>query len=577
MTTTVINGQTVILTTSSGGGWVIQSGGTLIVSAGGVAGDAAAAISVSSGGLVNGGAANGSAGFLVSGATISNSGTMEASGSNSLLSAFGTSVDNNRLMQAIATGSGGFAELNVSAADIYNNSATISAGAAGSGAQAFVNLSGSVHNSGGKIIASGVSGQATIDIDFGIISGGSVGGIGSGAKVGVFGPTGSGAILDATILSGTFIGDAGGLTLSGDTLGAKNKIEAFDGGTALLSNVTLGTSDTFLADRNGNLFLRNNGAVNFGAGTTVQALGTSGASGFIGVSASSIGNLGNVQALASGAHTSAEVDLFGSGGITNGATIASIANGFAGTFAVVSALAGSGSFVNSGTVVASGVNNNATGNDGSDAGVVISAGANVSNTKTIEALANSNGSAFLDVYASGSLSNGAAGVIMASAANESVATMYVSAGGTLTNLGAMRTVANNSYASGEIIANDAEETLKFEYPTGSGRQLSLEEIAHDLRQRLVSLFLPDQSGRRPATARDALLGSDPQARDLVLFHEYFHGDTGAGLGASHQTGWTALVATLISGGENAKLKTQNSKRETSKPKTQNSKIKTVAR
>jgi hypothetical protein len=95
--------------------------------------------------------------------------------------------------------------------------------------------------------------------------------------------------------------------------------------------------------------------------------------------------------------------------------------------------------------------------------------------------------------------------------------------------------------------HESGEKVTFEYPTGSGKQLTLKQIAADLRLRLLNLFLRDKNGRRPSTSRDLLLSADPAAKDLVLFHEYFHGDTGAGLGASHQTGWTALIASLITG------------------------------
>jgi hypothetical protein len=74
--------------------------------------------------------------------------------------------------------------------------------------------------------------------------------------------------------------------------------------------------------------------------------------------------------------------------------------------------------------------------------------------------------------------------------------------------------------------------------------LNLCQIAAELARRLTHLFLPDEAGRRPCHGDDALsarLATDPQWRDLVWFHEYFDGDTGRGLGASHQTGWTALV------------------------------------
>lgn len=84
-----------------------------------------------------------------------------------------------------------------------------------------------------------------------------------------------------------------------------------------------------------------------------------------------------------------------------------------------------------------------------------------------------------------------------------------------------------------------------EFPTGSGTMLNLWEVAMELERRLAGLFLRGDEGRRPANGGNPRLDADPNWRDLVLFHEYFHGDTGAGLGASHQTGWTALVAKII--------------------------------
>jgi hypothetical protein len=89
------------------------------------------------------------------------------------------------------------------------------------------------------------------------------------------------------------------------------------------------------------------------------------------------------------------------------------------------------------------------------------------------------------------------------------------------------------------------DDLTVEYPTGSGHQATLAEIAEDLRQRLVSLFLVGEDGRRPCFGWVDRLQHDPAWRDNLLFNEYFHGDNGAGLGASHQTGWTGLVADLI--------------------------------
>jgi hypothetical protein len=93
------------------------------------------------------------------------------------------------------------------------------------------------------------------------------------------------------------------------------------------------------------------------------------------------------------------------------------------------------------------------------------------------------------------------------------------------------------------------DDFRVEYPTGSGVKLSLREIADELSVRLTRLFLRGPDGRRPAFGDAALLQNDPHFRDHVLFYEYFHGDTGQGLGASHQTGWTALVALLLHGRE----------------------------
>ncbi len=91
------------------------------------------------------------------------------------------------------------------------------------------------------------------------------------------------------------------------------------------------------------------------------------------------------------------------------------------------------------------------------------------------------------------------------------------------------------------------DEFRVEYPVGSGRTLSLREVADELSRRLTSLFLRGPDGRRPALGPLRLVQEDPHFRDLLLFHEYFHGDDGRGLGASHQTGWTALVALLLHG------------------------------
>jgi hypothetical protein len=89
------------------------------------------------------------------------------------------------------------------------------------------------------------------------------------------------------------------------------------------------------------------------------------------------------------------------------------------------------------------------------------------------------------------------------------------------------------------------DTLQVECPTGSGQMMNLDAVAKELRRRLANLFLPGPDGRRPCHGEDREFAVDPHWRGLLLFHEYFHGDNGRGLGASHQTGWTALAALIL--------------------------------
>jgi len=89
------------------------------------------------------------------------------------------------------------------------------------------------------------------------------------------------------------------------------------------------------------------------------------------------------------------------------------------------------------------------------------------------------------------------------------------------------------------------DDYKVECPAGSGQMATLWEVAADLSRRLTRIFLRGPDGRRPVYGGTEKFQNDPHWRDLVLFHEYFHGDNGAGIGASHQTGWTALVAKLL--------------------------------
>jgi hypothetical protein len=100
------------------------------------------------------------------------------------------------------------------------------------------------------------------------------------------------------------------------------------------------------------------------------------------------------------------------------------------------------------------------------------------------------------------------------------------------------------------------ENFKIECPTGSGKMMNLRQVAHEVACRLANIFTPDANGRRPCHGDDPRWAQDPHWRNLVLFHEYFHGENGRGLGASHQTGWTALVIRLIK--DRARARAQSS-------------------
>jgi hypothetical protein len=89
------------------------------------------------------------------------------------------------------------------------------------------------------------------------------------------------------------------------------------------------------------------------------------------------------------------------------------------------------------------------------------------------------------------------------------------------------------------------DDFKIECPTGSGRLMTLYQVAEELSRRLTNIFLKDKHDRRPVYGGTQKFQEDPHWRDLILFYEYFHGDNGAGLGASHQTGWTGIVARIM--------------------------------
>ena len=89
------------------------------------------------------------------------------------------------------------------------------------------------------------------------------------------------------------------------------------------------------------------------------------------------------------------------------------------------------------------------------------------------------------------------------------------------------------------------DNFKIECPTGSGKLMNLFEVAREIAGRLTMIFLRDETGRRTLFGGAEKFQHDPNWRDHLLFYEYFHGDNGAGIGASHQTGWTGVVALLI--------------------------------
>jgi hypothetical protein len=89
------------------------------------------------------------------------------------------------------------------------------------------------------------------------------------------------------------------------------------------------------------------------------------------------------------------------------------------------------------------------------------------------------------------------------------------------------------------------DRFKIECPTGSGNQMNLFQVAHELGERLGRIFLRGPDGRRAAHGRFQKFHADPHWRDLILFYEYFHGDDGSGVGASHQTGWTGVIARIL--------------------------------
>src|SRR2546423_4773753 len=114
------------------------------------------------------------------------------------------------------------------------------------------------------------------------------------------------------------------------------------------------------------------------------------------------------------------------------------------------------------------------------------------------------------------------------------------------------------------------DDFKVECPTGSGKFVTINEAAEEISRRLARLFLKGEDGQRPVLKYHPKLATDPHFKDYVLFHEYFHGDNGRGVGASHQTGWTGLVAKLLQPRNRATKQTTAPKRAkaVAKPRSQ---------
>jgi hypothetical protein len=89
------------------------------------------------------------------------------------------------------------------------------------------------------------------------------------------------------------------------------------------------------------------------------------------------------------------------------------------------------------------------------------------------------------------------------------------------------------------------DDFKVECPTGSGRLMTLIEVMKEIAQRVIRIFLRDKNGQRAVYGGTSKFQTDPHWKDLILFYEYFHGDNGAGIGASHQTGWTGTIAMIF--------------------------------
>jgi len=424
----------------------VLSGGTMFILSGGVASstlvEAGGFLTVNAGGteigLTNSGTVNGSGG-VISG-TVVNGGLVEASGTDAYLALVGSTTNSKgKTIEAIAAGSGGFAELVLGGP--VSNSGTIEALATAPASIAYVDIGSSVDNTSGRIVASG---NGIIDLVGGaVISGGTLQTVGAAAAIAVY-PGGSGTIVSAAIVSNSLVAARGGaLTLSAVTFGADDKLEASAGGTLVVSGGAVFGAGTVAEAVSGGTLDIDGTIANAGA---VEALANSpDATATVTLSGSSIGNSGSM--IASAAATSGSATLTISGGtVSNTKTIAaeatvpnalSLFQGEGDATVTINAT----SVTNAGTLEALAVSGGVA-----EANVTATA---ISNTGTIKALANSAGRASLEL--SGAVSNAKSALIMASATGSNSSAGVLGAPGifltTISNSGTIEALAQGGAAA----------------------------------------------------------------------------------------------------------------------------------
>jgi hypothetical protein len=427
---------------SSGGtdiGDIVLSGGTMFILSGGVASstlvEAGGVLIVNGGGtevgLVNSGTVNGSGG-VISG-TVVNGGLVEASGTDAFLALVGSTTNSKgKIVEAVAVGSGGFAELVLGGP--VANSGTIEALAPTANSIAFVDISSSVDNTSGRIVASG---NGIIDFAGGaVISGGTLQTVGAGAAIAAF-PNGSGTIVSAAIVSNSLVEAQGGaLTLSAVTFGANDRLEASAGGTLVVSGGVAFGVGTLAEAVSGTLDIDGTVA---NAGTVEALAGSPGATAAVTLSGSSIGNSGSMIASASAAAGSATLTISG-GTVSNTKTIVAEATA-RNTFSLLSLGEGDAtvaidatSVTNAGTLEALAVSGGITATD-------VTAIA-TSNTGVIKAVASSAGSAGLKL--GGTVSNAKSAFMVASATGSNSTATLAGAGfneATVSNSGTIEALA----------------------------------------------------------------------------------------------------------------------------------------